>query len=206
MSYRTCKPRLWCFVESFFRVLALAKKYKGRASTKSLKLSSYNNPHELSPPLPLTQLRVWLIPMTEAELAPRCCWEREVLTFCSCHPLTTAGFDSHLIPHWADWNNKRAGKHSGGFFSPGQWVKPSYPEIRSKQAGQGVLAGKASEISLSAAARPGPGWLCCELTLDHSCRAASPGCFITKGTSLHLLRPYSHLFSCSVADFPFFLS
>lgn len=89
----------------------LTEKYKGKASRKSLKLSCYNNPHALSPPLPLTQLRGQLIPMTEAELAPCCWWKQEVLTFCSCHPLTKAGFDSHLILQWVDWNNKSAEKY-----------------------------------------------------------------------------------------------
>lgn len=121
------------------------------------------------PPMPLRQLRALLIPRPEAERAPRCWWEQEVLTFCSCHPLTKAGFDSHLLPWWVGWNNKRAEKYSGDFFPPDEWVKPSHPAIRGKQVGWGVHAGKAPEISLAAATRPWLGWLCCELTLDQSC-------------------------------------
>lgn len=195
---------MFCWV---FKVLALDKRYKGRASRKSLKLSCYNNPHAFSPPLPLTELSIQLIPMTEAELAPHHRWEREVLTFCSCHLLTKAGFDSHLIPQSADWNNKRAAKYSGDFFSPvSELNHPTVKSGASRQAGGAGREGTRNLPLCSSKDLAGLAVLCCELTLDHSCGAASPGCFLTMGTSLHLLSPYSHLFFYSIANFPLFLS
>lgn len=150
---------MFCWV---FRVLALVKKYEGRASRKSLKLSCYNNPHAFSPPLPLTQLRVWLIPMTEAELAPRLWWEQEVLTFYSCHPLTKAGFDSHLIPLWVDWNNKRAGKYSGVFFPPVSEL--NHPTVKSgaSRRGRGCMQGRHQKSPFLQ--HQGPGWAGCAVS------------------------------------------
>lgn len=143
------------------------------------------------------QPRVRLIPTTEAELKSRRWREQKALNFGSCHPVSKSHFDTHPISRRIDQNYKRAEEYTGDFFFP--------------------LISKLNQLTLKSGASRRRGGSRRERTrrlpfcsskpaLDDNCKAASPVCFITKGISLHLLRPYSCLFSCSFPHFPFFLT